>query len=82
MAEKDDIDELMLHIAMLRERAEHARRLAREVRDTLASRGLLEHAEEYDRHAAEIEARVAVLKQAAQPTSSEPNIAALKPPDE
>jgi hypothetical protein len=81
MAEEDDIDELLLHIAMLRERAEHARRLGREVRDVLASRGLLEHAEEYDRHAAEIEARVAVLKQAARP-AAEQDTAALKPSDE
>jgi hypothetical protein len=69
VSDTSNIAELLPHIAMLRERAEHARRLAREIRDELARRGLLDHAEEYDRQAAELEARVAVLKRAARDTA-------------
>jgi predicted nucleic acid-binding Zn-ribbon protein len=75
----DDIDRLSLQAATLRERAEAARRLAREIDDDRAVQSLNEHAADYEEEAAALEARIAVLKQAAAARSPE-NIAAVKPP--
>lgn len=61
-----DIAELLPHIAVLYERAEHARRLAREIDDAVARQGLLQYAQEYERQAAELEARVAAMVDAAR----------------
>lgn len=66
-----DIAGLLPHIAVLYERAEHARRLAREIGDAVASQGLLQHAQEYERQAAELEARVAAMVEAAHNQGSE-----------
>ncbi len=76
MSDQDDIAGFQPHIAALRERAAQARRLANEVEDKLAREGLVHHAEEFERRAEELEARLAVLKG----TSPIEDIAALKPP--
>jgi predicted nucleic acid-binding Zn-ribbon protein len=75
MSDEDDIAGLQPHIAALRERAAQARRLAKEVQDKLAREGLIHHAEEFERRAEELKARLAVLR-AASPIE---DIAALKP---
>ena len=80
MSNDDEIAGLQPHIAALHERAAQARRLAKEVTDKLAREGLLQHAEEFERRAEELEARLAVLKEAAQPADPIEDIAALKPP--
>jgi predicted nucleic acid-binding Zn-ribbon protein len=79
MSDRDDIAGLQPHIAALRERAAQARRLASEVEDKLAREGLTQHAEEFERRAEELEARLAALKAASQPAGPMENIAALKP---
>ena len=76
MSDEEDIAGLQPHIAALRERAAQARRLAKEVTDKLAREGLLQHAEEFERRAEELEVRLAVLREA-HPTG---DMAALKPP--
>jgi len=76
MSDEDDIAGLQPHIAALRERGAQARRLAKEVMDKLAREGLLQHAEEFERRAEELETRLAILK-GAHPSDE---IAALKPP--
>jgi predicted nucleic acid-binding Zn-ribbon protein len=81
MSDKDDIAGLQPHIAALRERAAQARRLAKDITDKLAREGLSQHAEEFERRAEELEARLAVLKAASQPAEPMENIAALKPSD-
>jgi predicted nucleic acid-binding Zn-ribbon protein len=58
MSDRDDIAGLQPHIAALRERAAQARRLASEVEDKLAREGLTQHAEEFERRAEELEARL------------------------
>jgi len=68
------------HIAALRERAGQARRLANEVDDKLAREGLIQHAEEFERRAEELEAQLAVLKEESPPADPVNDIAALKPP--
>ena len=80
MSDEESISGLRPHIAALRERAAQARRLAKEVMDKLAREGLLQHAEEFERRAEELELRLAVLKEASQPEDPI-DIAALKPPD-
>ncbi len=80
MSDQENIPGLQPHIAALRERAAQAQRLAREVTDKLAREGLLEHAKEFERRAAELEAQLAVLKQAGPPAEAE--AAALKAPQE
>lgn len=79
MSDQEYTAGLKPHIAALRERAAQARRLANEVDDKLASEGLIQHAEEFERRAQELEAQLAVLKEA---QSADPinDIAALKPP--
>jgi len=67
------------HIAALRERAGQARRLATEVDDKLASEGLIQHAEEFERRAEELEAQLAILKEESPPADPMNDIAALKP---
>lgn len=79
MSDRDDIAGLQPHIAAFRERAAQARRLASEVEDKLAREGLTLHAEEFERRAQELEARLAALKAESQPADSTKNIAALKP---
>ncbi len=76
MSDEDDIAGLQPHIAALRDRAAQARRLAKEITDKLAREGLLQHAEEFERRAEELEARLAVLRE----THSIGDMAALKPP--
>lgn len=80
MSDTEEMAGLQPHIAALRERALQARRLAREITDKLAREGLLQHAEEFERRAEELEARLAVLKEASQPSDPAEDIAALKPP--
>jgi predicted nucleic acid-binding Zn-ribbon protein len=80
MSDEEEIVGLQPHIAALRERAFQARRLAKEITDKLAREGLLQHAEEFENRAEELEARLAVLKQASQPADPIEDIAALKPP--
>ena len=76
----NDIDRLLLQATTLRDRADAARRLAREVEDDRAMQSLNEHAEEYERQAAELDARIAILKQGA--ASHADDIAAVKLPPE
>lgn len=71
MSDEDDIAGLQPHIAALRERAAQARRLAKEVMDKLAREGLLQHAAEFEHRAEELEARLAILKDA-QPSDDWP----------
>lgn len=80
MSNDDEIAGLRPHIAALQERAAQARRLAKEVTDKLAREGLLQHADEFERRAEELEARLAVLKEAAQSPDPNADVAALKPP--
>jgi predicted nucleic acid-binding Zn-ribbon protein len=80
MSHADEIAGLQPHIDALQERAFQARRLAKEVTDRLAREGLLRHAEEFERRAQELEARLAVLKEAESPADPIEDIAALKPP--
>jgi len=82
MSDREDATGLEPHIAALRERAAQARGLAREVTDKLARQGLLQYAEEFERRAAELEARSAVLKESSSPQGPLGDIAALKPPPE
>jgi predicted nucleic acid-binding Zn-ribbon protein len=79
MSDQEDIAGLQQHIGALRERADHARGLAKEITDKLAREALSQHAEEFERRAEELEARLATLKEASQPADSMENIAALKP---
>jgi hypothetical protein len=76
--------ELLALAAVEREKAASAHRLAENVNDRTASRGLTQFAEELESHAADLEARAAVMKQSAQETNAEPeqDIAALRPPAE
>lgn len=80
MNDEENAAGLQPHIAALRRRAAQARRLAKEIMDKLACEGLLQHAAEFERRAEELEARLAVLKEASQPADALENIAALKPP--
>jgi predicted nucleic acid-binding Zn-ribbon protein len=75
MSDQEDIAGLQQHIGALRERADHARGLAKEITDKLAREALSQHAEEFERRAEELEARLAVLKEA-HPLDE---LAALKP---
>ncbi|HWE72992.1 MAG TPA: hypothetical protein VG328_07520 [Stellaceae bacterium] len=68
------------HIAALRGRAAQARRLAKEVDDKLAREGLIQHAEEFERRAQELEAQLAVLNEEAQSSNPIKDVAALKLP--
>ena len=81
MSDREDATGRQPHIAALRARAAHARRLAREVADKPAREGLLQYADEFERRAAELEARSAVLKESSLPEGPLGDIAALKPPD-
>jgi len=63
MSDQDGLAGLLPHIAALRERAAQARRLAKEVTDKLAREGLAQHAEEFERRAAELEARLATASE-------------------
>ena len=56
-----------------------ARGLAKGITDKLFREALPQHAEEWERSAEELEARLATLKEASQPADSMENIAALKP---
>jgi hypothetical protein len=80
MVEKTEFDQLSLRAAVHRERATQARRLASEINDTIAQHGMLQHADEQERRAEELEAQIAVLKEAAQIAEPEQDIAALKLP--
>jgi hypothetical protein len=80
MSDQEYTAGLKPHIAALRERAAQARRLANEVDDTLAREGLIQHAEEFECRAQELEAQLAVLKEEAQSADASHDIAALKPP--
>jgi hypothetical protein len=82
MADHQDVAGLVLHVAALRERAAEARRLAAEISDKLAQEGLLKHADEFDRHAEALEARIAAAKETDLAADPAPDIAALKPPSE
>jgi hypothetical protein len=75
--------ELLAHIAVHRERAAQARRLAEQVSDNLARQGLLRHAAEIEARAQELQAQLAALVENSQATEPDQNIAALKlPPEE
>jgi len=80
MSDEDDLAGLPPHIAALRERAAQARRLAKELSDRLAREGLIQHAEEFERRAEELEARLAVVKQTSVPDDPVKDSAALKSP--
>ena len=82
MAGDPRIGELLFSIAAQRDRAKHARLLARDVTDANAQASLRKYAEELDFGADKLEAELAVMKQQANDieAESEPPIAALKPP--
>jgi hypothetical protein len=79
MSDQESAAGLKPHIAALRERAVQARRLANEVEDRLAREGLIQHAEEFERRAEELEAQLAVLKELPS-NDAISDVAALKPP--
>jgi hypothetical protein len=81
MSDEDYTAGLKPHIAALRERAAQARRLAKEVDDKLACEGLVQHAEEFERRAEELEARLAVLKGQSRPVDPANDLAAMRPPN-
>jgi hypothetical protein len=80
MSDQEYTAGLKPHIAALRERAAQARRLAGEVDDKLAREGLIQHAEEFEHRAEELEAQLAVLEVKARSSDSANDIAALNPP--
>ena len=83
MAAEAGLTKLELDIAVLHERAEHARWIATQITDKPAVDGLHRYAKELDRDAAELEAQAAILRQAAQEDHPDQDIAALTPrPDE
>jgi hypothetical protein len=81
MAEKLALEQLSLGVAVHRERAAQARRLAAQISDPTAQHGLLQRANEQERCAEALEAQIAVLKEVAPIATPEPdpNIAVLKP---
>jgi hypothetical protein len=79
MSDQEYAAGLKPHIAALRERAGQARRLANEVDDKLAREGLIQHAEEFERRAEELEAQLAVLKEAPS-NDAISDVAALRVP--
>jgi hypothetical protein len=74
-------DDLVHRATRLRALAAQARKLAREIRDRLASAGLEKHALELEREAEHVAAQLATLAGARLAMNAE-NIAALKPPAE
>jgi hypothetical protein len=81
MSESSNLNELVLRAKALRDRAGHARRLALQIFDRLASEGLTARAAELDEEAEGLEAQIAVLKQSMAETNPEnQDMAALKPP--
>jgi predicted nucleic acid-binding Zn-ribbon protein len=79
MNHEEELAGLQPHIAALRERAAQARGLAKEVEDKLAREGLIQRAEEFERRAEELEARLAIVKKALQPDDPMSDVAALRP---
>jgi hypothetical protein len=65
MSEDDKLDELVARIAGHRAAAERARRLADEVNDVLAHHSLLQHAQQLEHEAEDLEVQIAVLKDTA-----------------
>ena len=59
MTTKPDVHRLRTEVTMHRDRAAQARRLAREVTDSLAKAGLLDHAARLEHKAQELEAEIA-----------------------
>ncbi|HEX3974088.1 MAG TPA: hypothetical protein VHX19_22325 [Stellaceae bacterium] len=80
MSDQEYTAGLKPHIAALRERAAQARRLANEVDDKLAREGLIQHADEFERRAQDLEAQLVALKEETQSADPSDGIAALKPP--
>ena len=80
MPEKIEPFELLAEIEAHRKRARHARRLAAAIVDEAAQETLRSHAEELDRHAKELEARLALVKQPPQQAEPDQNITAPDPP--
>jgi len=66
MSSESDIVALVPHISGLRLLARQVRRLAKGVIDKKAGENLLKHADELDRQAGELEARVEELKRSSK----------------
>lgn len=83
MTEDKEAGALAELAARERDRAAHARLLAKDITDPTAKEGLLSFADELEQKAQELEARAAVLRQSAHETQAdiEQDIAAFKPPE-
>jgi hypothetical protein len=81
MSDDDYTAGLKPQITALRERAAQARRLANEVDDKLAREGLVQHAEEFEQRAEELEAHLSVLKGRSRAADPANDLAAIRPPD-
>jgi hypothetical protein len=66
--EPRSLDELATRMTAYRERATAARRLAEAISDPRATRGLIEHAEEFEKKAEEIAAEIVLLAHTQQAT--------------
>ncbi|HEX4193602.1 MAG TPA: hypothetical protein VHY80_10905 [Stellaceae bacterium] len=80
MSDQEYTAGLKPHIAALRERAAQARRLANEVDDKLAREGLIQHADEFEHRAQDLETQLAGLKEETPSADTSHDVAALKPP--